>query len=196
MRVPHVAFSSIQLSIHQFTQIIDPKLTMMQMNEMKLEDLTLRLGVRYTHINLKSSGMGNNISWDQISSSSLYVTSIETHTNSCSSPSDIGQQNDEQSINNRVPIIIHDIWTSSQHSQTHNMCAACNYLPATVATVNDVMTDASVAFPSVDNSMGTPLCASCFRELHYQRREGDDSGNLLQLRPDRSELKVYPLSTK
>ncbi len=162
-----------------------PKLKMVQMNGIKLEDLTLRLGVLYTHINLQSPGKGSNISWDQSSASSLYVTSIQTHPISCSSTSDNGEQNDEQSINCRVPIIIHDIWTSSQQSQTHNMCAACNYLPATVATVNDVMTDASLTFPSVDNSVGTPLCASCFRELHYQR--SNDSGSyLLQLRPNRS----------
>jgi len=167
------------------------KLKMVPMDGMKLEDLTLRLGVRYTHINLKSSRMGSNTSWDQISASSLYVTSIQTYPISCSSPSDIGEQNDKQTINNRVPIVIHDIWTSSQQSQTHNMCAACNYLPATVATVNDVMTDASLTFPSVDNSMGTPLCAPCFRDLHYQK--SDDSGNLLQLRPNRSQLSVFPL---
>ncbi len=153
------------------------------MDGIKLEDLTLRLGVRYTHINLQSR-MGSN----QRSESALLVTSIQSHPISCSLSSDIGEQNHEQSINKYVPIII----ASSQQSQTHNMCVACNYLPANVATVNDVMTDASLTFPSIDNnSMGTPLCASCFRELHYQ--SSHHSGNLLQLRPNRSQLKVFPL---
>ena len=167
---------------------VQSKLTMIPMDEIKLEDLTLRLGVRYTHINLESSTMESNISWDQRCISALFVTSIQCHPTPCSLSA---ENDDEQSNNNRVPIIMHDIWTSSQQSHTHYMCAACNYLPATVATLNDVLADASLTFPSADNSMGTPLCASCFRELHYQ---SDDSGNMLQLRPNRSELNVFPIA--
>eukprot|EP00984_Skeletonema_dohrnii_P021533 scaffold10792_cov139-Skeletonema_dohrnii-CCMP3373.AAC.1 len=170
---------------------VQSKPKVVPMDGIKLEDLTLRLGVRYTHINLQSSEIGNSRSWDQSSASALFVTGIQSHPIPSSSSPESGEQeqNDGQSTNNRVPIIIHDIWTSSQQSQTHTMCAACNYLPATVATVNDVMTDASLTFPSSENnsSMGTPLCAPCFRELHYQR--SDDSGDLLQLRSNRSQLK-------
>ena len=171
--------------------IVQSKLKMVPMDEIKLEDLTLRLGVRYNHINLQSSATESNISWDQSCISALFITGIQSHPIPCSSSAENGEQNDGQPNNNRVPIIIHDIWTSSQQSQTHYMCAACNYLPATVATVNDVMTDASLTFPSADNSMGTPLCASCFRELHYQ---SDGSGNLLQLLPNRSQLQVFPVA--
>eukprot|EP00985_Skeletonema_marinoi_P010914 scaffold5143_cov139-Skeletonema_marinoi.AAC.6 len=174
---------------------VQSKPKVVPMDGIKLEDLSVRLGVRYTHINLQSAEIGNNnISWDQSSVSALFVTGIQSHPIlSSSSPENREQeQNDGQSTNNRVPIVIHDIWTSSQQSQTHTMCAACTYLPATVATVNDVMTDASLTFPSVDNtSTGTPLCAPCFRELHYQR--SNDSGDLLQLRPNRSQLKVFPV---
>ena len=173
------------------------KLKMVSMDGIKLKDLTLRLGVRYTHINLQSSEIDKNISWDQSNASAIFVTSIQSHPIPCSSSPENGEQeqNGRQSVNTRVPIIIHDIWTSSQQSQTHTMCAACNYLPATVATVNDMMTDASLTLPSVDSSMGTPLCAPCFRELHYQR--SDDSGDLLllQLRPHRSQLKVFPVDS-
>lgn len=171
---------------------VQSKLKMLPMDEIKLQDLTLRLGVRYTHINLQSSTMESNISWDQSCISALFITGIQCHPTPCSLSAENGEKNNEQSNNNRVPIIIHDIWTSSQQSHTHYMCAACNYLPATVAVVNDMLTDASLTFPSsVVNSMGTPLCASCFRELHYQ---SDDSGNMLQLRPNRSELKVFPIA--
>jgi hypothetical protein len=166
---------------------------MVEMDGIKLEDITLRLGVRYTHINLQHQEKDGNISWDRSDTSALFVTGIHSHPIPCSLPPENGEDHNEgPSINNRVPIIIHDIWTSSQQSQTHNMCAACNYLPATVATVNDMMTDASLTFPSGDiNSVGTPLCAFCFRELHYQRIDGSD---LLQLRPNRSELKVFPVN--
>jgi len=175
---------------------IKPK--MVSMDGIKLEDLSLRLGVRYTHINLHPPEKGSNISWDESDASALVVTGIQANPIPCSSSPENGEQdqNEGQSIINPVPIIIHDTWTSSQtssqQSQTHHMCAACNYLPATVATVNDVMTDASLTFPSVDsNSKGTSLCALCFRELHYQR---SDDSDLLQLRPNRSELKVFPVN--
>jgi hypothetical protein len=176
--------------------MVQSKPKVVPMDGIKLEDLTLRLGVRYTHINLQSAEIGNSRSWDQSRASALFVTGVQSHPIPSSSSPKNGEQeqNDGQSTNNRVPIIIHDIWTSSQQSQTHTMCAACNYLPATVATVNDVMTDASLTFPSAsvsNSSTGTPLCAPCFRELHYQR--SDDSEDLLQLRPNRSQLKVFPV---
>ena len=129
--------------------------------------------------------------------SALYVTDIQSHP-VLSSSSTGNEKKDQNGDTTRIPIVIHDIWTSSQQSQTtHDMCAACNYLPATVATVNDLLTDDSLTFPSVDNSIetvnqGTPLCALCFRELHYQR-DDESSGDLLLLRPNRSELKVFPV---
>jgi hypothetical protein len=156
----------------------------------KLEDIPIRLGVRYSHINLQSAKACDNI---LSNASALYVTDIQTHPVLSSSPGE-----DQKGDTTRIPIVIHDIWTSSQQSQTtHDMCAACNYLPATVATVNDLLTDGSLTFPSVENSIetvnqGTPLCALCFRELHYQR-DDESSGDLLLLRPNRSELKVFPV---
>lgn len=166
----------------------------------KLEDIPIRLGVRYSHINLQSSksNVCDNILSD---ATALYVTDIQSHpilSSSSSGNEQQDQKDDTQSVSSSIPIVIHDIWTSSQQSQTtHDMCAACNYLPATVATVNDLLTDGSLTFPSVDNSIetvnqGTPLCALCFRELHYQR-DDESSGDLLVLRPNRSELKVFPV---
>ena len=160
----------------------------------KLEDISIRLGVRYSHINLQSPKACDNI---LSNASALYVTDIQSHPVHSSSSSGNDKQ-DQKDDTTRIPIVIHDIWTSSQQSQTtHDMCTACNYLPATVATVNDLLTDGSLTFPSVDNSIetvnqGTPLCALCFRELHYQR-DDESSGDLLLLRPNRSELKVFPV---
>ncbi len=163
----------------------------------KLEDISIRLGFRYSHINLQSSK--SNVCDNILSNASaLYVTDIQSLSSSSSGTEKQDQKDDKQSVSSRIPIVIHDIWTSSQQSQTtHDMCAACNYLPATVATVNDLLTDGSLTFPSVDNSVetvnqGTPLCALCFRELHYQR-DDESSGDLLLLRPNRSELKVFPV---
>ncbi|KAL7450689.1 hypothetical protein ACHAWC_004818 [Mediolabrus comicus] len=118
----------------------------------KLEDLYIRLGVRYSHINLQSS---KSKVCDNILSnaSALYVTDIQSHP-VLSSSSSGNEKEDQKGNSTRIPIVIHDIWTSSQQSQTtHDMCAACNYLPATVATVNDLLTDGSLTFPSVDNSI-------------------------------------------
>lgn len=160
----------------------------------KLEDISIRLGVRYSHINLQSSKVCDNI---LSNASALYVTDIQSYP-VLSSSSSGNEKEDQKGDTTRIPIVIHDIWTSSQQSQTtHDMCTACNYLPATVATMNDLLTDASLTFPSVDNSIesvnqGTPLCALCFRELHYQR-DDESSGDLLVLRPNRSELKVFPV---
>lgn len=174
------------------------KLKMVSMSGIKLEDLPLRLGVRYAHINLQSSEMNdmNDKSWDEDNVSALFVTDIKSRIVRRSPLSENGESVEANQVNARVPIVIHDIWTSSQQSQIHNMCAACNYLPATVATMNDVMTDSSLNIP--DNSIetarqGTPLCASCFRELHYQRSV--ESGEMLQLRPNRSQLKVFPVNS-
>ena len=164
----------------------------MPMDQVKLEVLNLRLGIKYSHINLQSQSMEENVFWDKSNVSSIFVTSIQSHPRPCSSSSaDENDQNGESSISNRVPVIIHDIWSSSQQSLTHNLCAACEYLPATVATSNDMLTDASLA---IGDAMGTPLCASCFRELHYQKSE-ELGGDILQLRPYRSHLKVFPVDS-
>jgi len=186
------------------------KMIMIPMSEMKLEDLPLRLGVRYYHIfvppllspmlDLRSS---NQNVLSLANESAVYVTGIHTHKKNNLS----NNNNNNSAASSKVaPIIIHDTWASPQR----HTCLACNYSLASVVTVNDPLTDA--APPSLDAAsdrvhlQGVPMCSSCYHALHYKPVVSNDNNNreagendnihippLLELRPRHQPSLVFPI---
>ena len=181
------------------------KIIMIPMSEMKLEDLPLRLGVRYYHIFVPplSSPMlhlrSNQNALSLANESAVYVTGIHTHKNN-------NLSNNSAATSKVAPIIIHDTWASPQR----HTCLACNYSLASVVTVNDPLTDA--APPSLDAAsnrvhlQGVPMCSSCYHALHYKpvvsndnNREAGENDNihiqplLLELRPRHQPSLVFSI---
>ena len=162
------------------------------MSEKKLEDLPLRLGVRYYHMfvpppsSLNVRPPSNLISL--ANESAVFVTGIHTHNGHDTTTTPI-----------KAPIIIHDTWASEKRYT----CLACNLSFATVVTVNDPLTDAPP--PVLDTKtktvhlQGTPLCSSCYRALHYKPTSqggGEDSNTqppLLELRTNHQPSLVFPI---
>jgi len=169
---------------------------LMPMSQMKLEDIPLRLGVRYFHtfvpppvpLHLRPNNLCSIAN-----ESAVFVTGIHTrHNTSMNNFRNEGIQ----SSNARVPIIIHDTWAPPQR----HTCLACDYSPASVVAVNDPLTDS--APPSLDpesnqvHLQGVPMCSSCYQALHYQpsnRREEGENGSesLLELRQDHQPSLVF-----
>ncbi|KAL3826534.1 hypothetical protein ACHAXA_003598 [Cyclostephanos tholiformis] len=174
------------------------------MSEVKLEDIPLRLGVRYFHmfipppppssLRLLLRGRGkdqvgeNLFSWTLANESAVFVTGIHTiNINSNSSTKKRIRYNDQSTKGNdkkskteerKFPVIIHDSWASQRH-----ICLACNHSPASVVTVNDELTDAAPPGLDVKTNkvylQGVPMCSSCYRALHYypeQQHQGGDDG--------------------
>jgi len=146
---------------------ISNKINMIPMSEMKLEDLPLRLGVRYYHMLVPPPTplhLGSNNVMSLANESAVYVTGIHTHKSNNSST--------------KAPIIMHDTWASTQR----HTCLACKYFLASVVTVNDPLTDSSP--PSLDPKsnkvliQGVPLCSSCYRALHYEPANNLDQPQL------------------
>ena len=146
---------------------ISSKINMIPMSEMKLEDLPLRLGVRYYHMLVPpptSLHLGSNDVMSLANESAVYVTGIHTHKG--------------KTMSTKPSIIIHDTWASPQR----HTCLACNYFLASVVTVNDPLTDSSP--PSLDSKsnkvriQGVPLCSSCYRALHYEPANNLDQPQL------------------
>jgi hypothetical protein len=172
------------------------------MSEIKLEDLSLRLGVRYFHmfippptpssLRLLFQGQGQHdevdeessrkkhSSWSLATESAVFVTGIHTiplsKTDSLSKKTEVNNEKKDETIGTKQPILIHDTWAAPQR----HICYACNHSPASVVTVNDELTDA--APPGLDDRtnkiclQGVPLCSSCYRALHYCRHENIDNG--------------------
>jgi hypothetical protein len=172
------------------------------MSEIKLEDLSLRLGVRYFHmfippptpssLRLLFQGQGqhdevdeessrkNHSSWSLATESAVFVTGIHTiplsKTDSLSKKTEVNNEEKDETIGTKQPILIHDTWAAPQR----HICYACNHSPASVVTVNDELTDA--APPGLDDRtnkiylQGVPLCSPCYRALHYCRHENIDNG--------------------
>ena len=166
------------------------------MSEMKLEDVPLRLGVRYFHmfvsppppssLRLLLDGRGkdevgeNRFSWSLSNESAVFVTGIHTigrnsyspakkrrrYNGQCATVVDKKEEGERKTVDGKSPIIIHDPWASQRH-----ICLACNHSPASVVTVNDELTDA--APPGLNSKtnkvylQGVPMCSSCYRALHY-----------------------------
>ena len=188
------------------------KMIMIPMSEMKLEDLPLRLGVRYYHIfvpPLLSPMLDLRSNQNVLSlanESAVYVTGIHTHKNNNLSNNSNNNNNSAATSSKVAPIIIHDTWASPQR----HTCLACNYSLASVVTVNDPLTDA--APPSLDAAsdrvhlQGVPMCSSCYHALHYKpvvsndsNRETGENDNihipplLLELQPRHQPSLVFPI---
>ena len=160
------------------------------MSQMKLEDVPLRLGVRYFHMFVPPSTplqLRPNNMWSLANESAVFVTGIYTHSNASGSNTRHGGH---RSTDAKTPITLLDMWGSA-HRQQHT-CFGCNHSFASVVTVNDPLTDA--APPSLDSEtntvhlQGVPMCSSCYQSLHYKpisgHGKGAKSGNhsLLELR--------------
>ncbi|KAL3773922.1 hypothetical protein ACHAWO_004530 [Cyclotella atomus] len=110
------------------------------MSDVHLENLPLRLGIRYVHIITDQSSLRpNKISLRN--ESALFVTSIQTH----------------KSNRTLTHPILHDKWTPLKPPGS---CSACNSATATVVTMNDELASTE--------SQGAQLCGACFRDLHYK----------------------------
>ena len=152
----------------------------MPMSQMRLDDLPLRLGVRYFHMLVRQPNKGR--SWSGIfNQSALFITGINTQH----LPSAI-----------QAPIIMHDIWTQPIPT---TICLACKCAVATVVTISDELTDSSSSLATATfgdsraaDKQATPLCSSCYRALHYRGNEKEGSF-YLELRCSDRPPKVLPL---
>lgn len=189
--------------------MLPPQLQLM--SELKLEDLSLRLGVRYFHMFIppptpsslrllfqgqndeidEESSRKNNSSWSLATESAVFVTGIHTllsNTESLSNKPEVANEKKDEMVRTKQPISIHDSWAAPQR----HICYACNHSPASVVTINDELTDA--APPGLDDRtskvflQGVPLCSSCYRALHYCRHENTDDGpRVLTLRQSEND---------
>ncbi|KAL7540416.1 hypothetical protein ACHAXR_010093 [Thalassiosira sp. AJA248-18] len=156
---------------------------LIHMSKMKLEDLPLRLGVRYFHMFVPPPTplhlRPNNL-WSLANESAVYATGIHTHS----------RKEGNQPIPTKAPIIIHDTWAPPQR----HVCLACNHSLASVVSVNDPLTDA--APPGLDaesnhvHLQGVPMCSSCYQVLHYQP---SNQQGLLELRLSHRPSLVFPI---
>ena len=135
----------------------------MPMSEAYMENLPLRIGIRYVHmiIDHSSAQSGNE--------SAVFVTDIHSHASTFPN----GQGSHDQLIS--LAPIIHDTWTPLKPA---SFCSACNSAVASIVTINDKLTDLSSTITSASFAgktssssaefQGVPLCVSCFRDLHYR----------------------------
>jgi len=190
------------------------------MSEIKLEDVSLRLGVRYFHMFIpqptpsslrlllfhgqghdevddESSSRKTLSSWSLATESAVFVTGIHTIplSESLSKRTDVNNERKDDTVGTKHPILIHDTWAAPQR----HICYACNHSPASVVTVNDELTDS--APPGLDDRtnkiylQGVPLCSSCYRAMHYCRHDNTDDGNRgLKLRPSENDHAFLVLS--
>lgn len=167
------------------------------MSKMNLEDLPLRLGVRYFHMFVPPPTplhMRPDNLWSLANESAVYVTGIHTHSNAS-----LGNDRyeEKQPMKTKAPIIIHDTWAPPQRY----FCLACNYSLATVVTVNDPLTDATPPVLDRDSNKvhleGVPMCSACYQALHYQpnnQRAGENGAqSLLELRSSHQPSLVFPV---
>lgn len=96
----------------------DIELNQMLMADMKLEDLSLRLAVRYVHI------------FNGDCETSIFFT-------------DVGMRTAHENIESHEYPIIHDIFTNSTSSKIHGqaLCKGCDHLPGEVVTIEDELSD-------------------------------------------------------
>ncbi|KAL3776491.1 hypothetical protein ACHAW5_005194 [Stephanodiscus triporus] len=178
------------------------------MSETKLDDLPLRLGVRYFHMfappptpsSLRlllerqhgGDATGENYSsWSLAYESAVFVTGIRTLNvdreafkkkrrvgTNDQSTIEDNEEEDKALSEDKAPILIHDTWAPQRH-----ICLACNHSPASVVTVNDELTDA--APPGLDPTtnkvqlQGVPMCSSCYRALHYHQQRPSDEEDMV-----------------
>jgi len=158
------------------------------MSKMKLEDLPLRLGVRYFHMFVPPPTpmhMRPENLWSLANESAVYVAGIHTH------------RKRKRPEKMKAPIIIHDTWAAPQR----HFCLACNYSLASIVTINSPLNDA--APPVLDFNSGrvqlegVPMCSSCYQALHYRpsNTQGgeNDVHRLLELRPGHQSSLVFPI---
>eukprot|EP00553_Chaetoceros_curvisetus_P011345 CAMPEP_0204636684 /NCGR_PEP_ID=MMETSP0717-20131115/34593_1 /ASSEMBLY_ACC=CAM_ASM_000666 /TAXON_ID=230516 /ORGANISM="Chaetoceros curvisetus" /LENGTH=234 /DNA_ID=CAMNT_0051655813 /DNA_START=45 /DNA_END=749 /DNA_ORIENTATION=- len=71
--------------------------------------------------------------------------------------------------------LVHDIWTNSTSSLVHNptICHGCEHCPAVVLTLEDELTDGGP----------TPLCADCYKSIHYTSDGSEMNYNNFQAVP-------------
>lgn len=133
------------------------------MSDICLNELPLRLGIRYVHILVdQPSLLHNKISLKN--ESAMFVTDIQMHKGG-------------PSIRSTAPII-HDKWTPCKSTP---ICSACNSAVATVVTLNDELASTL--------SDGTALCKTCYRSLHYHNTGNDGS----EADPSYQSFKALPL---
>ncbi len=160
------------------------------MVEMMLEDLPVRLGVRYFHMfipppiplfqNVSSSSSSALSAWCLSNESAVYVIGIHTHiigSDSNATTEKGGEEEKEKEVRHVPPIIIHDAWSPP----LRHVCHACQHSYASIVTVDDELTDAPP--PGLDGTTGrvhvwgVPMCSYCFRALHYRPASREECGN-------------------
>lgn len=165
------------------------------MSEARLEDLPLRLGVRYFHMLVPPPAplcLRPNDLWSLANESAVFVTGIRTHIDASAVDSRC-----KRAERTKAPIVVHDTWAAPQR----HFCLACNHSLASVVTVDDPLTDA--ASPALDRNrdrvhlQGVAMCSSCYRALHYkpnhQRGEEGHSQPLLELWSKHRASLVFPI---
>ena len=143
------------------------------MSNIHLENVPLRLGIRYVHMFIDESSLqSHKISLRN--ESALFVTDIQTHK--------------RPNLVFRTPII-HDKWIPVKSMTPTMCCSACNSMVASVVTMNDPLTSTL--------SEGAPLCTVCFRGLHYEPHIDTDGNGQLQLRQGSvyQSFRVLPVDT-
>ena len=181
------------------------------MVEMRLEDLPIRLGVRFFHmfvpppiplfqhlLDEHASSSSSSSSWCLSTESAVYVTGIHTHISG--SGYDATTKNEENMEKGTKegrhipPILVHDAWSPP----LRHVCHACQHAHASIVTVDDELTDAPP--PGLESTTervhlwGVPMCSSCFRALHYRparircgKDSDDDNRGELGASNDREE---------
>eukprot|EP00956_Cyclotella_meneghiniana_P011844 scaffold16648_cov51-Cyclotella_meneghiniana.AAC.3 len=147
---------------------ISSSISSTEMSNTHLENVPLRLGIRYVHIFIDQSSLQSH-KINLRNESAFFVTDIQTHKR----PNVVFQSP-----------IIHDKWTPAKST---TFCSACTSAVASVITMDDPLTSTL--------SEGTPLCAVCFRGLHYEQHT--DENELLQLRQGsvHQSFRVLPVDT-
>jgi len=156
------------------------KYAIIPMVEMRLEDLPIRLGVRYFHMFIPPSiplfqhlldDPASSPSWCLSTESAVYVTGIHTHIiGSDNKSATLKSEQEETGKEGRhvPPILVHDAWSPP----LRHVCHACQRSHASIVTVDDELTDAPP--PGLDSEAGrvhlwgVPMCSSCYRALHYR----------------------------
>lgn len=198
----NAANSETTTTLRQYFLGLSSRNDLVPMSKMKLEELPLRLGVRYFHMFVPPPAPLNlrpNNLWSLANESAVYVTGIHTLNNNDTSLNNEGGEGKRPPQHTKAPIIIHDTWGPAQRQ----ICFACNYSLASVVTVNDPLTDAAPpALEKEDSNIvhlqGVPMCSSCYQALHYQpsnRLEAEDRNSQpsLDLRSSHQPSLVFPI---
>ena len=140
------------------------------MSKVYLEQLPFRLGIRYVHLMIdpvspaRYTGIYNE--------SAVFVTDIQTHK----------LHERAAKLHTRAPTI-YDKWAPLNPT---TFCLACKTAVATVVTMNDEMTS------TISN--GTPMCSSCFRDLHY-KSTSESIEDMLRDGPAHQSFRVLPVGS-